>query len=148
MRSAIINWFAFVTIFSTTLWAQIDMGGVTGTIKDPSGAVVAGAQLTLTNGATGVTQKLRSSSGGSYVFEAVPIGSYTLKVEASGFKTYQATGIQVHVQNVVTVDFSLEVGPVSSVVSHFGSAAVASAGCFIRADDLSGVSQRFSAEWP
>ncbi|MBO0723623.1 MAG: carboxypeptidase regulatory-like domain-containing protein, partial [Blastocatellia bacterium] len=104
--------------------AQIDRGRVTGTVKDPSGAVVAGAQLTLTNEATGVAQKVGSTSSGSYVFEAVPVGSYILRVEFAGFKTYQATGIQVHVQNVVTADVSLEVGEVSSVVSVTSSAAL------------------------
>ncbi|MBO0860289.1 MAG: TonB-dependent receptor [Chloracidobacterium sp.] len=104
--------------------AQIDRGRVTGTVKDPSGAVVAGAQLTLTNEATGVAQNVSSTSGGSYILEAVPVGSYILRVEAKGFKTYQATGIQVHVQNVVTADVSLEIGEVSSVVSVTSSAAL------------------------
>ena len=93
------------------------MGGVTGTVTDATGGSVAGAQLTLTNEATNVAQKIRSAPRGSYVFEAVPVGSYTLRVEATRFKTYVATGIQVHVQNTVTADVRLEVGAVSSVVS-------------------------------
>lgn len=104
-------------LFVAPVWAQIDVGGVTGTIKDPSGGVVPGAQLTLTNNATGVAQKTRSTSTGTYVFEAVPVGSYTLKVDASGFKSYIATGIQVHVQNVMTADVSLQVGSATQVVS-------------------------------
>src|SRR5690348_3269908 len=97
-------------LISPSLRAQIDMGGVAGTVKDPTGAVVPNADLTLTNEATAVAQKTRSSSSGTYVFQAVPAGSYQLKVEASGFKTYVATGIQVHVQNVVTADVPLMVG--------------------------------------
>ena len=132
MRPNIFGWSVFFLIVSTTtLWSQIDMGSVTGTIKDPSGAVVAGSQLTLTNEATGVAQKVRSNSSGSYVFEAVPVGSYTLKVEAAGFKTYEATGIQVHVQNIVTSDVSLEVGAVNNVVS------VTSAAPLLQAQDAS-----------
>ena len=107
----------FVTIFSSTLRAQIDMGGVAGTVKDSSGALVPNAVLTLTNEATGVTQKMRSSSSGTYVFEAVPAGSYQLKAEAPGFKTYVATGIEVHVQNVVTADVPLSVGMVNDVLT-------------------------------
>lgn len=57
----------FVTASSRSLRAQVDMGGVTGTVKDPTGAVVAGVELTVTNEATGVAQKVRSSSAGSYV---------------------------------------------------------------------------------
>src|SRR3974377_153349 len=74
----------------TMLRAQIDMGGVAGTVKDPTGAAVATAVLTLTNEATNVAQKAISSSTGTYVFEAVPVGSYTLKVEAKGFSAYQS----------------------------------------------------------
>ncbi|MBO0798774.1 MAG: TonB-dependent receptor, partial [Blastocatellia bacterium] len=110
------------SVFIQLVDAQIDRGRVTGTVKDPSGAVVAGAQLTLTNEATSVTQKVGSTSSGNYVFEGVAIGSYTLRVEVAGFKTYEAKGIQVHVQNVVTADVSLEVGEVSSVVSVTSSA--------------------------
>jgi hypothetical protein len=104
-------------LFVTPVWAQIDVGGVTGTVKDPSGGVVPGAQLTLTNQATGVAQKTRSTSTGSYVFEAVPVGSYTLKADAIGFKSYVSSGIQVHVQNIVTADVSMQVGSSTQVVS-------------------------------
>ena len=104
-------------LFSSPLRAQIDMGGVTGAVKDSTGAMVPGAELTLTNEATTVAQKVRSSSTGSYVFEAVPVGSYVLKVEAPGFKTYVIPGIQVHVQSVVTADVTLSVGALSEVVT-------------------------------
>lgn len=116
---------------SAPLWAQIDMGGVAGTVKDPTGAVVPDAQLTLTNEATRVAQKTQSSSSGTYVFGAVPAGSYALKVEASGFRTYVATGIQVHVQSVVTADVPLTLGAVSEVVS------VTSAQPLLQAQDAS-----------
>lgn len=97
--------------------AQIDMGGVAGTIMDPAHALVPGAQITLTNDATQVAQRVKSSSSGAYVFEAVPAGTYSLKVEANGFKTNFITGIQVHVQNVVTVDVSLNVGSVNEILT-------------------------------
>src|SRR5215472_16437023 len=101
----------FLTVdFSDVLHAQIDMGGLTGTVKDPSGAVIPNVDLTLTNDATGVVQKVRSSSSGTYVFEAVPAGIYRLKAEAQGFITYVATGIELHVQRAVTIDVSLSVG--------------------------------------
>ena len=99
------------------VWAQIDTGGVTGTVKDPSGAMVPGAGLTLKNEATGVLQKTRSMTTGNYVFEAVPAGSYTLTVEASGFKTYVANGLEIHLQAVVTADVSLEVGGAAQTVT-------------------------------
>lgn len=66
--------------------AGIDMGTVTGTVKDPNGALVPGAQLTLTNNATGVVQKTVSTSAGAYSFPLVPVGTYSLQVEAKDFR--------------------------------------------------------------
>src|SRR5579863_5757248 len=106
-RAALVGVWLIGTIFSDPLRAQIDMGSVTGIVKDPSGSTIPGADLTLTNEATSVAQKARSSSSGVYVFEAVPAGSYKLKAEAHGFKTYVATGLEIHVQSVVTADVAL-----------------------------------------
>lgn len=97
--------------------AQIDMGGVTGTVKDPSGAVVPGAQCTLTNIHTGVSQRVNSTSTGTYTFEAVPIGTYDLRVTMSGFKEYLLTGVLVQIQKVVTADVKLQLGAVSQQVT-------------------------------
>jgi hypothetical protein len=113
---------SFATMFSSPLSAQIDRGGVTGTVTDPAGAVVPAANITLTNEATGVTQKVQSLSGGTYVLQGVPVGSYSLKVEAAGFKAHVATGLQVHVQSIVTADVALEVGAVTEVMTVSSSA--------------------------
>jgi hypothetical protein len=96
-----------IAAFPALLRAQIDMGGVAGTVKDPSGAAVPAAVLTLTNEARNVAQKVHASSTGTYVFEAVPVGSYTLKAEAPGFAIYLSQNLEVHVQRVVTVDIAL-----------------------------------------
>lgn len=99
-----------LSIPSVPLLAQIDVGRVAGTVTDPTGAVVANAQLTLTNQATGVLQQTRSTSSGSYVFVAVPPGMYTLKTESSGFNTYLQRDIEVHVQSSAETDVSLTLG--------------------------------------
>lgn len=72
------------------IWAQagIDQDSITGTVKDFTGALVVGAHCTLTNSATGVSQKAVTTSAGSYVFPFVNIGAYSLKVETSGFEHY------------------------------------------------------------
>jgi hypothetical protein len=114
---AIVSAALLLALFSTPLLAQVDTGGITGTVIDPSGALVAAADVSLANEATGVVQRARSTSTGTYVFQAVPVGSYTLKVEASGFKAYISSGIQVHVQTVITADVALEVGSRTEVVS-------------------------------
>lgn len=110
--------FALLTaLMSTQAYAQIEMGSVTGTVKDQSGAVVAHAQCTLTNLGTNISQKAISTVAGAYTFPTVPIGNYSLKVTAPGFKEYQLDSIQVHIQTVVTADIPLEVGQVSQEVS-------------------------------
>lgn len=115
------KWILLITvllfIFYGQSHAQIDTGSVTGTVKDPTGAVVAGAQCTLTNTATNISQKIKSTSAGAYTFEAVPAGLYSLKVVAPGFKDYLLNGIQVHVQNAVTADVSLQLGSVGQEVT-------------------------------
>lgn len=108
---------ALMIVFCGQLYAQIDTGSVTGTVKDPSGALVVGAHCTLTNTATSISQTAISTSAGAYTFEGVHAGSYTLKVVASGFKEYLLDGIQVHIQNVVTADVSLQVGAASAEVT-------------------------------
>ena len=102
---------------SCQTWAQIDVGAVVGTVTDPTGAVVPRARLTLTNQATGIVQGITSSSRGTYVFQAVPPGVYTLKAESSGFKTYVKTEIEVHVQHTLTADIPLVVGNLNEVVT-------------------------------
>ena len=106
-----------VGVPSMQLYAQNTMGGVAGTVKDQTGAIVTGANITLTNDATQVTQTTQSTSTGIYVFESVPVGTYTLKADAPGFKTYVDTGIQVHIQNIVTADVPLVPGSVKQQVT-------------------------------
>src|ERR1700744_6736117 len=71
----------------TPLFAQVDTGGVTGTVTDSSGAIVPNVTIKLINDATTVVIPTRSTSTGSYSFHAVRPGSYTLQAEASEFQT-------------------------------------------------------------
>src|SRR6185437_1947276 len=89
----------------------------TGTVTDPTGAAVAGAQLTLTNPATDVSQSTRSTSTGTYSFSGVRTGTYDLKGEASGFQVFTNKGLEVHIQNTLTIDVHLSTGSVSQQVN-------------------------------
>jgi hypothetical protein len=113
------------------LCAQLTSGGVAGTVKDSTGAVIKGAQITLTNEATQVSQKTVSTSTGTYTFSDVPVGSYTLKATAHGFKTYLDTGIEIHIQNTVTADVPMVPGAVQQEVT------VTSAAPLLQAQDAS-----------
>ena len=108
---------AFLTSFVAGAHGQTTSGGVVGTVHDPSGAVVKGAQITLTNEATNVVLSTTSTSSGNYVFDNVPVGTYALKAQAPGFRPYILQNIQVHVQNVVTADVPLKVGQVNQAVT-------------------------------
>lgn len=96
--------------------AQVATGGVTGTVRDSSGAFVVGATLTLKSSTTGVSLKAPSTSTGTYVFEAVSPGTYTLEVSSAGFKGYQSDGVEVHIQRTATIDIVLQPGSVNEDV--------------------------------
>lgn len=107
-----------VTLFAPNLiLAQIDTGGVTGTVSDPTGAAIPGAQITLTNTATGVAQNTTSTSTGTYSFSGVRAGTYNLKGEAQGFQAFTSKGLEVHIQQVQTIDIHLATGAVSQEVT-------------------------------
>jgi hypothetical protein len=98
------------------LLAQIDTGGVTGTIKDSSGAIVPNARVTLTEKTTNVARSATSTSTGTYVFNGVPPGVYNLEVSAAGFQSAVEHDLAVHVQQVLTVDINLQPGNVQQQV--------------------------------
>jgi hypothetical protein len=97
--------------YGTNAWAQGGTGALTGLVFDPSAAVVAGAKVSLTNSATGAMRNTETSSAGAYRFVALPIvGTYTLKVEVSGFRTAEIANIVISVGSVVVQDVHLELG--------------------------------------
>src|ERR1700683_3632618 len=76
----------FAIASSICLWAQNTEATVLGTVRDPSGSVVAGAAVQLSNQGTGATRSATSDSNGDYRFSGVEIGSYVLKIDATGFQ--------------------------------------------------------------
>jgi len=115
----------------SSLQAQVDTGSITGSVKDPSGAVVSPAKVTLTNEGTGTRLTTTTGGDGIYVFSPVRIGSYQLEVSAPGFKKEVQTHIAVDVNARVLVDFKLQLGAVSETVE------VASAAPVLQAEDAS-----------
>lgn len=97
--------------------AQIDTGGITGTVMDSTGAVVVGAKIALTNDATNVKTATVSTSTGTYFFGGLKPETYTINAESSGFKAYVVNGLVVHVQQVLTQDISFVAGSVSQSVT-------------------------------
>src|SRR5690242_8276001 len=75
--------------------AQVLYGSIVGEVTDPNGAVVPGAAVTATNQETGVAQTARTDAGGTYQFVNLQPGTYTVKVVASGFKSYERRDLPV-----------------------------------------------------
>src|SRR5229473_859599 len=92
---------------STPLKAQLTTASLGGTVTDTSGAVVAGANVTVRNTGTALTKSMQSGADGSYLFPVLPIGAYTLTVEKTDFKTYTQSGIILAVNQVVTQGVAL-----------------------------------------
>ncbi|HZP03846.1 MAG TPA: TonB-dependent receptor [Terracidiphilus sp.] len=97
--------------------AQIDRGEITGTVEDPSGAVVPNVRILLTNDATGVTAATQSTNTGTYVFGNLLPATYTVQAESAGFEKYVVRGLYVHVQQVLTADVHLSTGNVEQNVT-------------------------------
>src|SRR5215831_7751521 len=118
MRSKIIVTGIVVVLFAcaSVAQAQTATGGVNGNITDPSGAVVPGATVRLTNEATQLETLSKANETGNYVFVGVQPGSYTLKVEMAAFKSVEAKGLKVDVSQTVTQNFTFEVGGVTETV--------------------------------
>ncbi|HEY7389245.1 MAG TPA: TonB-dependent receptor, partial [Bryobacteraceae bacterium] len=96
--------------------AQTTTGSIVGAITDSSGAVVSNASVTVTNIDTGTTTKTTSDSSGNYVVTPLPVGRYTLTVEATGFKKSVSEGIRLNVQDRIGVNVALEVGQITETV--------------------------------
>ncbi|HEY7617684.1 MAG TPA: carboxypeptidase regulatory-like domain-containing protein, partial [Terriglobales bacterium] len=90
--------------------AQSTGGRILGRVADPSGAVVAGVNISLTNEATGVSRTGKSNADGDYVFVEVQPGSYALSFEQKGFKTKVQRNVKVDVNQVVTLNTSMQIG--------------------------------------
>jgi len=96
---------------------QILYGSIVGLVTDPSGAAVPGAQVKVTNKATGLTRDTTTNSLGLYRFADLPSGSYDVEVGASGFRPYSETGVAVTINNVIRVDVQLQVGGLTESVN-------------------------------
>jgi hypothetical protein len=102
---------AIVTLAPPNALAQAGLGTLSGTVTDPTHAVVHGATVTLINKGTGFERTEVTSSTGAYRFYALEVGGgYTLKVTAPGFKTAELKGISTSVGTIITVDVTLQVG--------------------------------------
>jgi outer membrane receptor protein involved in Fe transport len=110
-------------LFVAGAFAQTSRGIISGTVKDPNGAVISGANVTIINTATAVSRKSTTNDEGLYRFDAVDLGTYSVEVDATGFGSFTTTGVIVNANQTsdsevqltpggqqVTVDVAAEAG--------------------------------------
>src|SRR5204862_5877397 len=100
----------------SAVFAQTETGRVTGTVTDPNDLVVPGATITLTSTTSGAIRTTVSDSVGRYVIANVPAGTYTLKVELSGFAP-QTSSVVLNVGGAVSLDNKLRLAGAAESVS-------------------------------
>src|SRR5207248_39449 len=96
-------------------FAQSDLGRISGFIKDPSGATVPNAKITVRNN-SGVERQATTNESGYYTITNVPAGFYTMTAEAAGFQRYQSTDNKLDPSSNLVIDATLVVGSVTQTV--------------------------------
>jgi hypothetical protein len=120
----LVLWLLLAALSATLAIAQETTGGLQGTVKDPNGAVIPKATVTIT-GSTLVGSKTQTTdSTGYYRFANLPPGTYSMNVTASGFSTLKREGIVIEVGHLPTLDLALKVGASETVVEVTGEAPV------------------------
>jgi hypothetical protein len=101
--------------------AQTGTGTFFGTVTDSSGATAAGATVVVTNAATNVASETKASAAGNYVFTNLRPATYSIRVEAPGFKKAERTGVLLEADQRARIDFALQIGEVREVVTVEGA---------------------------
>ena len=106
------------------LFAQVDTGAISGTVKDSSGAVLVSANVKITETETGIVSMLLTNSDGFYSAPSLHIGKYSISASAAGFTTENRNDIDLRVQDRLNVDFTLSPGQTTTVVNVEGGAPI------------------------
>jgi hypothetical protein len=118
MRSRILQSLVFVVLFATIqLAAQKNTGEIRGNVVDSSGAMVSGATVTITQAGTNAQRSTKTNPSGGYVFTDVPLGTYEVKIEQSGFKSSITNNVVVNVATTTQANATLAVGSSTEVVT-------------------------------
>ena len=118
-RLAILfGWMVFMT---SGLFGSVT-GSISGTVRDPSGAVVPGVSVTALNTETAIKQTVSTDAQGFYAFPSLPVGHYEIDIQKSGFRDYRQTGLVIDVNTALRVDATLEVGAATQQITVSSSA--------------------------
>ena len=116
----------FVSLFCLRVptEAQEVTAAISGTVSDPSGAVLQGAQITVTDVARGTTSSALSNDSGAFTLQRLPIGKYDVRVENPGFQAAIQSPVVLQLNQNAKVDFQLQVGNVNQTVEVTSAAPV------------------------
>ncbi|MBM3740213.1 MAG: TonB-dependent receptor [Acidobacteria bacterium] len=112
---------ALLQCFALPARSQTSLGAIQGTVQDTSAAVIPGAEIVATHLSTNVSTRTESTSAGAYLISGLPVGSYEVTANLSGFKKLSHQPIVVSTGTTVTVNITLQVGPVTEVVEVRGA---------------------------
>ena len=112
-----------LAVLASSGFAQSDLGSIVGFVKDPSGATVPKAMVTVKSEATGTARRTTTNESGYYVVTNVPPGFYSISVEAPGFKSFEVTHNKLDPNAVATVDAGMTVGAATETVQVSAAAA-------------------------
>ena len=114
-------WIALLAAWPGVAAAQTGAASITGLVTDESGAPVPGVTVTATNQATNVTYIAVSNEAGNYTIAGVPVGTYVVKAELTGFRTTTRTPVTFEAKQVARLDFRMERRPVQESVEVTGT---------------------------
>jgi hypothetical protein len=120
LRALVFAMAALLLVWGVVAEAQTFRGTILGTVMDSSGAAVSGATVTVKNLDTGLTRVVTTSDDGSYNVPELPIGSYTVSVEKTGFRIGVVSGLRVEVSTQVRADVTLQPGEITQKVEVTG----------------------------
>lgn len=109
-------------LLSSAAYAQRDLGTITGTVTDPQGAAVANAKIVIIEDATGLTYNVQSDESGTYTRPLLKPGTYSVTVEAPGFRKEEQKGIIVNPGERIAANISLQIGNASEAIEVNASA--------------------------
>jgi len=124
MRRLLVPWAFLLVLAPAVAFAQTGAASITGLITDETGATLPGVTVTATNQGTNVPYTAVSNGAGSYTITSVPVGTYVIKVELSGFRTSATKPVVLEAKQVARLDFKMGVGAIAETVDVVGSSPI------------------------
>lgn len=115
-HAKVLSALAALCFSSCALFAQSDNGNIVGYVKDPTGATIPKAKVTLKNEATGVLKTTSTNDSGYYVVNSIPVGYYSITGEAAGFKKVDVVHNKLDADTTLSVDVSMQVGAATETI--------------------------------